>query len=62
MCCLLDSKHQRVLALYSDRLFFIWDIAKFDKMKVYRTQMSHLGPVHDIQPISNALPIGIAEP
>lgn len=39
---------------------FIWDIQQFDLMNVYRTFMSHLGPIHDIQQVSNSFEIGIS--
>lgn len=38
---------------------FIWDIKQLDKASVYRTFMSHNGPVHDIQLIPNSLPVGL---
>ena len=48
MCCLVDEVNKRVVALYSDRMMFIWNISKFDHINVYRTFLSHLGPIHDI--------------
>jgi hypothetical protein len=38
---------------------FIWDIKQFDQMNVYRTFLSHRGPIHDIQVIPNELPVGL---
>jgi len=48
VCLAVDESNKRVIALYSDRLLFIWDIKNFDGMNVYRTFMSHRGPIHDI--------------
>lgn len=30
VCCIVDEVNKRVVALYSDRMLFIWDIKKFD--------------------------------
>jgi len=46
--CNIDQVNNRVIAVYSDRMMFIWDIKKFDQMNVYRTFLSHRGPIHDI--------------
>jgi len=60
MSCIVDELNKRVVALYSDRMLFIWDIKKFDSMNVYRTFLSHKGPIHDIQIIPNSVPLGVS--
>jgi WD40 repeat protein len=59
VCCIVDETFNRIVALYSDRMMFIWDIKQFDSLNVYRTFLSHRGPIHDIQLIPNSLPVGI---
>ena len=59
--CIIDEVNQRVVALYSDKMMFIWDIKQFDHMNVYRTFLSHNGPIHDIQVIPNSYPIGVSQ-
>jgi WD40 repeat protein len=44
----IDEKFERVVALYSDRMMFIWDVKQLDKANVFRTFMSHNGPIHDV--------------
>ena len=48
MAVIIDEKSQRVVALYSDRMIFMWDIKNIDKISVYRTFLFHCGPIHDI--------------
>lgn len=48
LCVIVDEQHSRVVALYSDRMIFMWDIKNFEKISVYRTFLSHCGPIHDI--------------
>jgi WD40 repeat protein len=58
LAVLVDEKNQRIVVLYSDRMIFIWDVSKMDKITVYRTLFSHSGPIYDLQYIQNNLPIG----
>lgn len=44
----VDEVNSRIVVLYSDRMIFIWDIKQLDKISVYRTGLSHSGPIHDI--------------
>jgi hypothetical protein len=39
-------------------MIFIWDIRQLDKISVYRTALSHCGPIHDIQYIPNQVDFG----
>jgi hypothetical protein len=48
MCCVVDEINKRIVAIYSDRMMFIWDIKELDKLNVFRTYLSHRGPIHDI--------------
>lgn len=58
VACYIDEQNQRAVTLYSDRMMFIWDIKKFDQITVYRTFMSHSGPIHEIQVVPNNTMIG----
>ena len=53
LACAVDEVCKRVVAVYSDRMMFLWDMKNMAKMSVYRTFMSHNGPIHDIQTIPN---------
>jgi hypothetical protein len=55
---IIDEKNSRVVALYSDRMVFMWDIKNLDKISVYRTFLFHSGPIHDIQYIPNNYQLG----
>lgn len=44
----VDERNSRVVALYSDRMIFMWDIKQMDKISVYRTFLSHCGSIQDI--------------
>ena len=48
MCCVVDEINKRIVAIYSDRMMFILDIKELDKLNVFRTYLSHRGPIHDI--------------
>lgn len=48
LAVIVDDRNQRVVALYSDRMIFMWDIKNLEKISVYRTFLSHCGPIHDI--------------
>jgi WD40 repeat protein len=48
LAVLVDEKNQRIVVLYSDRMIFIWDVSKMDKITVYRTLFSHSGPIYDL--------------
>jgi len=44
----VDSKNQRLVATYSDKMFFIWDMKDIKRMSLYRMFMTHNGPIHEI--------------
>lgn len=48
LAVIVDETNMRVVVLYSDRMIFIWDIKQLEKISVYRTALSHCGPIHDI--------------
>lgn len=50
---IIDEQRERVLALYSDRMMFMWDIKKLDKISVYRTFLYHSAPIHDLVMLNN---------
>jgi WD40 repeat protein len=58
---IVDEVNMRVVVLYSDRMIFIWDIKDLEKISVYRTALSHCGPIHDIQYIPNSMEIGFQD-
>lgn len=58
---IVDEKSQKVVALYSDRMIFMWDIRSIDRISVYRTFLYHCGPIHDIQYIPNTSKLGLKE-
>jgi WD40 repeat protein len=58
MACAVDELNNRVVAVYSDRMMFVWDISDLKKISVYRTFLSHCAPIHDIQTIPNYLALG----
>ena len=43
-----DQERQRLLAIYSENLIFMWDYKDIKKFQVIRTFLSHNGPIHDI--------------
>ena len=58
---IVDERNQRVVALYSDKMIFMWDIKQLEKISVYRTFLSHCGSIQDIQYIPNSVPFGYQE-
>lgn len=50
----VDEQHSKIVALYSDRTLFIWDVKKIEKIGVYRTFLNHSGPIHDIELLSDS--------
>lgn len=58
LCCIVDHLNHRVVALYSDGILFIWNVKQLERISVFRSFISHKAPIHDIQYISNSLPIG----
>jgi WD40 repeat protein len=45
----MDDQKKKIVALYSDRMLFIWDVKKLDKIGVYRTFLNHCGPIYDVE-------------
>ena len=43
-----DDQRHRILAIYSDKMIFLWDVKDTNKIQVIRTFLSHNGPIHDI--------------
>lgn len=46
--CAIDNVNNRAVALYSDRMMFVWDVAELKSVTVLRSMYSHSGPIHDI--------------
>jgi WD40 repeat protein len=40
-----DDKRNRIIAVYSDRMVFLWDVKDSNKIQVIRTFLSHNGPI-----------------
>ena len=58
VACAIDNANNRAIALYSDRMMFVWDVAELKSVTVLRSMYSHSGPIHDIQVIDNKFQIG----
>ena len=48
LAVIADDQRQRILAVYSDKMVFLWDVKDQQKIQVTRTFLSHNGPIHDI--------------
>ena len=48
VACAIDNVNNRAIALYSDRMMFVWDVAELKAVTVLRSMYSHSGPIHDI--------------
>ena len=48
IACAIDHLNNRAIALYSDRMMFVWDVAELKSVTVLRSMYSHSGPIHDI--------------
>ena len=48
IACAIDDLNNRAVALYSDRMMFVWDVAELKSVTVLRSMYSHSGPIHDI--------------
>ena len=48
VACAIDTLNNRAVALYSDRMMFVWDVAELKQVTVLRSMYSHSGPIHDI--------------
>ena len=59
VACAIDTLNNRAIALYSDRMMFVWDVAELKQVTVLRSMYSHSGPIHDIQVVPNEFPIGL---
>ena len=44
----LDNLNMRAVALYSDKMMFVWDVKSLKAVTVNRSFYSHCGPIHDI--------------
>jgi WD40 repeat protein len=56
-----DEERKRVLAIYSDKMVFLWDFNNLKQLQITRTFFSHNGPIHDIQKIPRHLKIGLKD-
>ena len=56
-----DEQRHRIIAVYSDKMVFVWDVKEPLKIQVIRTFMSHNGPIHDIQMINQSFRIGLSD-
>ena len=45
----MDVERQKIVVLYSDRMMFMWDIKKLEKIGVFRTFLHHCGPIYDLE-------------
>jgi len=59
VACAVDQLNNRAVALYSDRMMFVWDVAELKSVTVLRSMYSHSGPIHDIEVVQNQFPIGL---
>ena len=57
----MDTVNKRAVALYSDRMMFVWDVAELKTVTVLRSMYSHSGPIHDIQVVDNMHKLGLNE-
>lgn len=57
----IDTKNNRLVATYSDKMFFIWDMKDIKRMSLYRMFMTHNGPIHEIQYIPNSYKVGFSK-
>lgn len=48
LAVICDEQRHRIIAVYSDKMVFVWDVKEPLKIQVIRTFMSHNGPIHDI--------------
>lgn len=55
----VDTVNKRSVALYSDRMMFVWDVAELKQVTVLRSMYSHSGPIHDVQLVENIHPLGL---
>ena len=58
MAVVADTKRNRLIAVYSDKMVFLWDVKDTEKIQVTRTFLAHNGPIHDIQKVPAYLKIG----
>ena len=61
MAVVADPERNRLIAVYSDKMVFLWDVKDTEKIQVTRTFLSHNGPIHDIQRVPASLSIGLNE-
>jgi hypothetical protein len=56
-----DPDRKRVLAIYSDKMMFLWDFANIKQLTICRQFFSHNGPIHDIQKVESRFKVGLKE-
>lgn len=54
----IDDQNRRAVVLYSDRMMFIWDIREMEKITVFKSNLFHCGPIHDLQYVPNSIELG----
>ena len=54
----IDNLNMRAVALYSDKMMFVWDVKSLKAVTVNRSFYSHCGPIHDIQVVPNEFEMG----
>lgn len=59
VACAVDTVNNRAVALYSDRMMFVWDVSDLKSVTVLRSMYSHSGPIHDIQVVDNKVQVGL---
>ena len=55
----IDNLNMRAVALYSDKMMFVWDVKSLKAVTVNRSFYSHCGPIHDIQTVPNEFEMGL---
>ena len=61
LAVIADEQRHRLVAVYSDKMVFLWDVKDQQKIQVTRTFLSHNGPIHDIQRVHPSLQIGLTD-
>jgi WD40 repeat protein len=61
LAVIADDQRRRILAVYSDKMVFLWDVKELTNIIVIRTFLSHNGPIHDIQRVDSTFNIGLTD-